>query len=76
MNPLKKLISQISQTQVARGRVVRVADGKLVVKTPQGAIIVPADPLQHYAVGDQLVIANGSVLGREKDETSLPVFYV
>lgn len=76
MNPLKKLINQVAQPQTSRGRVVRVADGKLVVKTAQGAIIVPADPLQHYAVGDHLVIASGSVLGREKDETSLPVFYV
>lgn len=76
MNPLKRLIKQISEPQVSRGRVVRVADGKLVVKTAQGAIIVPADGLQHYSVGDALVISNGNVIGREKDEATIPTFYV
>jgi hypothetical protein len=76
MNPLKKLIDQIVRPQVHRGRVVRVADGKLVVKTAEGAIIVSADPLQSYALGDTLVLSGGAVIGRDRDDSTLPVFYV
>lgn len=76
MNPLKRLIEEVVRPQTTRGRVVRVSEGKLVIKSASGAILATSDPLQHYVVGDSVVVANGAVVGKDRDLSSLPKFYV
>jgi hypothetical protein len=76
VNPLKRLIDEIAKPQTTRGRVVRVADGKVVIKSQSGAVIASADSLKHYAVGEQVLLANGAIVGRVRDDASLPTFYV
>jgi hypothetical protein len=76
MNPLKRLISQLTEPRASSGTVVYVSGGKATIKTSDGAIMVPTDPLQHLSVGDTVLVSNGAIVGKDRDLSSIPTFYV
>ena len=76
MSSLKKFISAVTSSAVISGKVVASAGTTLSVATRSGVVVVPRGEASLYAIGDEVKVANGTIVGKVRDISSLPVYEV
>lgn len=76
MSSLKKFISAVTANAVISGKVVASAGTTMSVATRSGVVVVPRGGASLYAVGDEVKVANGTIVGKVRDISSLPVYEV
>ncbi len=76
MSKVKSLIDALTVGASSSGRVVGATETTISVATRTGVVVVPKDSMNLYAVGDEVKVANGTVVGKVRGTDSLPVYYV
>jgi len=71
---LKKVL--VDKTQSSIGTVSLDKGSVVLIATSLGLTEVPKSGVKSYTSGDSVRIFNGVVVGKVKDDTGLPVYYV
>lgn len=76
-NPLLQIKTLLGgRVSPREGSVVSVQRGQIHVATTSGVLILPRTDATAYKSGDTVILKNGVLQGKRRDEASLPVFLV
>jgi hypothetical protein len=75
-NPLKRLVKSLTPQQVTSGKVVARSGASVSVVTAKGVVNLQISGAETYAIGSDVAMRDGLIVGKLIRRDTLPRYYV